>query len=124
MVDHRLPDGKCGPLNAEADFNSHIVHKDISLRTREVASLAHSRQHRVFFTHADFHPLNILIDQGRLSGIVDWECAGFFPEYWEYTKAIYGARSKKEMEKLWRLAFDEDYETELRAEQLLVSETP
>ncbi|KAK0229311.1 hypothetical protein EDD85DRAFT_940070 [Armillaria nabsnona] len=35
--------------------------------------------HDIVFTHGD------LWDQGHVSGIVDWECAGWQPEYWEYT---------------------------------------
>jgi hypothetical protein len=26
---------------------------------------------------------------GRLAGIVDWENAGWYPEYWDYTKAYF-----------------------------------
>lgn len=33
---------------------------------------------------------NILVEHGKLSGMVDFGCAGFYPEYWEYTKGIYG----------------------------------
>lgn len=119
MIDHRLLDGKCGPINAEADFNDHLVHKYVSPETRNSIASAHSRQHHYFFTHADLHPSNILIDQGRLSAILDWECAGFFPEYWEYTKAMYGVWREKPMEKMWRRALggDEEYEVELKAEQ-------
>ncbi len=29
---------------------------------------------------------------GRVTGIVDWECAGWYPEYWEYTKAHFAVR--------------------------------
>lgn len=49
--------------------------------------------HDIVFTHADLNMRNILVDEdGKLSGIVDWECAGWYPEYWEYTKAHFGAR--------------------------------
>jgi len=27
--------------------------------------------------HNDFHPANILLDQGRFSGVIDWECSQF-----------------------------------------------
>lgn len=43
----------------------------------------------VFFAHADLNPANVLIHNGRLSGFVDWEFAGWYPEHWEYTKACY-----------------------------------
>lgn len=56
------------------------------------------KNHDVVFTHADVNPRNILIDlynlpgrtrDSRVSGIVDWEFAGFYPEYWEYTKSLF-----------------------------------
>ncbi|KAL4871201.1 hypothetical protein BDV12DRAFT_164385 [Aspergillus spectabilis] len=37
----------------------------------------HSRQHKLFFMPSGFHSPNILISRGRLSGIVDWGCAGY-----------------------------------------------
>jgi thiamine kinase-like enzyme len=77
------------------------------------------------FTHADLHPSNILIDRGRLSGIVDWECAGFYPEYWEFTKLMYGAERFREIKHIIRDAFTEDnYEGALEAEILLWNDTP
>ncbi|KAF2821009.1 hypothetical protein CC86DRAFT_411325 [Ophiobolus disseminans] len=42
-------------------------------------------------THGDLGPLNILVeskDTVRISGIVDWETAGMYPEYLEYVQAF------------------------------------
>lgn len=39
------------------------------------------------FTHGDLSSLNILAKGDRVVGIVDWETAGWFPPYWEYTTA-------------------------------------
>ena len=37
------------------------------------------------FTHADVAPRNIMVDgRGRITGIIDWEHAGWYPDYWEY----------------------------------------
>jgi Ser/Thr protein kinase RdoA (MazF antagonist) len=50
---------------------------------------------RICLTHGDLHLGNILViissdepRQVRISGIVDWEQAGWYPEYWEYCKAM------------------------------------
>jgi hypothetical protein len=46
----------------------------------------------VVFTHSDLHRKNIMITTTtptRLLSIVDWEQAGWYPEYWEYCKATY-----------------------------------
>lgn len=42
------------------------------------------------FTHADLNPHNIFVRDGRVAGIIDWEFAGWYPSYWEYTLAWYG----------------------------------
>lgn len=39
------------------------------------------------FTHGDLSSLNILAKGDEVVGIVDWETAGWFPSYWEYTTA-------------------------------------
>ncbi|KAI1136853.1 kinase-like protein [Hypoxylon sp. FL0543] len=41
------------------------------------------------FTHADLNPCNILVRGGQVVGIIDWEVAGWYPPYWEYTSACY-----------------------------------
>ncbi|EJU02338.1 kinase-like protein [Dacryopinax primogenitus] len=35
------------------------------------------------FTHGDIAPHNILIEGGRISGLIDWETSGWMPHYWE-----------------------------------------
>lgn len=42
------------------------------------------------FTHGDLNPFNILVQDGRVVSIVDWEFAGWYPNYWEYTSAWFG----------------------------------
>lgn len=38
------------------------------------------------FTHGDISPGNILIDGGKISYVLDWEFAGFYPKCWIYIK--------------------------------------
>lgn len=51
---------------------------------------SHSKSHSIYFTHSNLPPTNILVEDGKLAGIVDFGCSGFLPEYWEYTKMMYG----------------------------------
>ncbi|KAK0186166.1 kinase-like domain-containing protein, partial [Armillaria mellea] len=44
--------------------------------------------HDIVFTHGDLWDHNIMVDQGHITGIVDWEWAGWLPEYWEYTSIL------------------------------------
>lgn len=67
------------------------------------------RGHRVTFTHADLNSRNILVEKVpletglereaettglslsgpyRITGIVDWESAGWYPAYWEYASMV------------------------------------
>lgn len=39
-------------------------------------------------THGDLSPTNIIVDGGVVTGIVDWERSGFWPEYAEYAFAM------------------------------------
>ncbi|RAK73768.1 aminoglycoside phosphotransferase family protein [Aspergillus fijiensis CBS 313.89] len=54
-----------------------------------VARKLDQRRYRMVFTQGDFMAHNILVgDDGHLSGMLDWESAGWYPEYWEYTTAM------------------------------------
>ena len=37
--------------------------------------------------HGDLSSFNIIADDDKVTGIIDWETAGWMPEYWEYTSA-------------------------------------
>lgn len=125
LTDHRFPSGTCGPFHLISEFNAFLVHSYVREETKDKIAAVHTSQYRSVFTHADLHPSNILIDRGRLSGIVDWESAGFYPEYWEVTKLMYGAERFPEIQHIIRDAFTEDnYEGELEAERLLWYDTP
>lgn len=48
---------------------------------------------KIVLTHGDLHPRNIMVkkdDTGNfsISGVVDWEMGGWYPEYWEELKAL------------------------------------
>lgn len=41
------------------------------------------------FTHGKVAPRNIMVNQsGHITGIVDWELAGWYPDYWEYANIM------------------------------------
>ncbi|KAF5646163.1 kinase [Fusarium sp. NRRL 52700] len=85
--DPRIRDGNpIGPFEDEASFSQYLYHPDDPAR----------RGHQTVFTHADLNLRNILVDKvtrldgtrgWAISGIVDWENSGFYPEYWDCTKA-------------------------------------
>ncbi|KLP14639.1 uncharacterized protein LW94_8072 [Fusarium fujikuroi] len=43
---------------------------------------------RFVLTHGDLSPRNIMLDGSTITGIIDWELSGFYPEYVEYAVAM------------------------------------
>ncbi|KAJ4308777.1 hypothetical protein N0V84_011893 [Fusarium piperis] len=39
------------------------------------------------FTHGDLTNVNIMVQDGHLTGILDWESAGYYPTWWEFVSA-------------------------------------
>ncbi|KAH6856237.1 kinase-like domain-containing protein [Chaetomium sp. MPI-CAGE-AT-0009] len=108
-----------GPFADEAAFSQCVRFSDEPSR----------RGHRIVFTHADLNPRNILVDRfvrrdgstgWRVTGIVDWETAGYYPEYWDYTKALFeGFRWRRRYVRMVHRVFAAfgDYSRELDVER-------
>lgn len=80
-----------GPFDSEQQFNEFIlgdIVKSAPDILRHYAKYALMENHDIVFTHSDFSPRNILVDGGRVTAILDWEYAGWYPEYWEYIQAF------------------------------------
>ncbi|KAB8221150.1 kinase-like domain-containing protein [Aspergillus novoparasiticus] len=55
------------------------------------------------FTHGDLTNVNIVVHNGNLSGILDWESSGYFPVWWEFTATGIGlGQDDKEWKELLR----------------------
>lgn len=124
IIDHRMPDGGGGPFISESDFNNHLTSHLRCSSAEAVGEENVLKDHRSYFTHSDFHSTNLLVDRGRLSGIIDWECAGYMPEYWEFTKAMWTTLQDPVLESIFRRAFGHCYESELSVERKLWRYTP
>ena len=60
-----------------------------------------------------------MVKNGKITGIIDWEFAGWYPEYWNYTKVHYGHRPIRQD---FYDVFDKTattYPTELTAERAI-----
>lgn len=97
--DHRLGHNTWGPFKTVADFHTHVRFgqplEDWEHPSWRAVTEVHGKPegaYKVRFSHADLSPRNILVDPktGRITGIIDWEFGGWYPEYWEYTKMLYG----------------------------------
>jgi len=96
-------------LRTEAEFNDFLLQHPKKTVNSWVKMLRSSMKddHRIVMTHGDLHPRNIMVTlddsqaipvQGevmltehkvvRVSSIIDWEAAGWYPESWEFVKAV------------------------------------
>lgn len=94
--DHRLGSERFGPFQSIGDFHKFIRRGDPLREWAHHVSVTnvHGRSHSYVtkLTHGDLSPENIMIQNGKISAIVDWEFCGWFPEYWEYIKIYFGYR--------------------------------
>ncbi|MCJ1437622.1 hypothetical protein MMC27_007009 [Xylographa pallens] len=96
LYDIRLPDslggrGRFGPFKTISDFHRYLRrgvegHQEQSAEIKDLIKV-HEGTWPICFTHADLSSLNILARGDEVVGIVDWETAGWYPSYWEYTSA-------------------------------------
>lgn len=94
----RVPKHIMGPFSSENGLNDFLIRpaSHYLLKTshafdeaRVIANEIREIPHRVTFTHGDLVIHNILVGRdGHLFGILDWESAGWLPEYWEFTTAM------------------------------------
>jgi hypothetical protein len=88
---HDLPDGtfffeeRCGPFSSHAELWTHMgefgqdeYETEVDAATRSIMDADPIR-----FVHADLRMYNVLIHEGHVSGIIDWEDAGWFPSSWQ-----------------------------------------
>lgn len=97
-----------GPYQSEEDFNEGIVQAlrdrlrpEVLAREDDEDSIFFTseyilyqtvrglRGHEIVFTHGDLHTSNILVRPDGTPVILDWGLAGFWPEYWEFYRAMF-----------------------------------
>lgn len=92
----RIPFHLGGPFDDEEQLNDYLIDPASTegyktpLAYEKALSRAkalRSIPHKIVFTHGDLASHNILVHNGHLSAILDWEAAGWLPEYWEFTTA-------------------------------------
>ncbi|KAJ8482001.1 hypothetical protein ONZ51_g5642 [Trametes cubensis] len=100
-----------------------LIFEDRVPALRRLAEPVLEKHHRICFTHADLHAQNILVrDDGQLAGIIDWEHAGWYPEYWEYTMIEYHMPNRPLLQLFWDTVHpfgEEPYTEELALEWAL-----
>jgi hypothetical protein len=91
----------CGPFPTTAALAQHFKQQLIEAEYRSANGLApapgcQSLDESIFapliFTHNDLSIFNILLDDNGQLWIVDWNCAGFYPTWFEYLGMRFGSR--------------------------------
>ena len=83
------------PIRSIAEFEDFIFSNPLfggSVYIRLLRTMSQSHTPDIVFSHGDLRPANIVVlpdQQGNysISGILDWEMSGFYPDYWESVKA-------------------------------------
>jgi len=101
LFDPRILDGELGfgPFEKQEDFNLFLrggsQKESVPAGFPEVAKfidMQARKHHSVCFTHGDAHCFNIMVRKkwfGKLEAVlIDFETAGFYPDYWEYVTAM------------------------------------
>ncbi|KZF22383.1 hypothetical protein L228DRAFT_283534 [Xylona heveae TC161] len=98
-----------GPIVNEAQFNDFLLTEAHAHPTLvELIRSCLPENHLIVMTHGDLHPRNLIVNNEedvRISGIIDWESGGGYPEYWEYVKAFHMALLSKDKD--WHLFLPE-----------------
>ncbi|KIY64176.1 hypothetical protein CYLTODRAFT_425459 [Cylindrobasidium torrendii FP15055 ss-10] len=120
-VEHKLHPVKDVPTFHQLLLDQ-VGWKDIRLpRILLIGEKVLTRHYEIRFAHSDLNPTNILIKDGRLAAIIDWEMAGWYPEYWEYTMLHLQNRNRKPLAMFWRHVnpCGRQYDEELKFERAL-----
>ncbi|KAH8077884.1 kinase-like protein [Cristinia sonorae] len=123
--DGRVSSMPFGPFDDEAGFNDHLIRAAELYLADEILNdirASMTDDHRICFTHGDLTPRNIIVrDDGTIAAVIDWEYAGWYPEYWETVKALYCTMVVKDdrWDKAVRDFIPGNYERELQIDKSL-----
>ena len=119
-ADARRDTNRGGPFSSQADFVGFLLSNTIAKAPKIYTKMLReqlSTPHKIVLTHGDLSPKNILVRDGRIVGILDWEFAGWYPEYWEFVQFFRGVHS--EYREYSDIIFDPLYPGELMADHFL-----
>ncbi|KAJ5784020.1 uncharacterized protein N7518_009697 [Penicillium psychrosexuale] len=114
-----------GCISNEHEFNEFLTSHPHRTRTGNIAMIRSYLEddHKILLAHGDLHPRNIMVvtslhdpvvDAAPLKeplcttngilpspAILDWEMCGWYPEYWEYVKALNTIIPGNDMDDWW-----------------------
>ena len=109
-----LRNGFTSPVTSEMGEKS-----DQDAAIDRMCQIQDRRNYTTKLTHGDFNSQNIIVRDNKVVGIIDWEMAGWYPDYWEFCSAwhvnAYDDFWRAEVEKILD---GHDYGEELEAEKI------
>ncbi|KAJ7718798.1 kinase-like domain-containing protein [Mycena metata] len=104
FISYRIGDPPVGPFADVAEFHAQpfcaVSTEDADERIQSLVAERAARKYYNHLTHGDLLPHNILTDHAyHPTGLIDWECAGWLPEYWELASST---RAPFERMYIWR----------------------
>jgi thiamine kinase-like enzyme len=123
----RVPFHKMGPFDNELEMNEHLRYPACRYQTSQEEferNLSTAKQmdnltHRIVFSHGDLQSHNVLVHDGHVSGILDWEAAAWMPEYWDVRTLMMMPWKEPEMCQLMTETYGDQYKDELECERAL-----
>jgi aminoglycoside phosphotransferase (APT) family kinase protein len=82
---------RCNMNDASAFFDKDAVPWVTTEERNEVRRLLdmqQSKQHSICFTHGDANSTNILVKNGKVVALIDFEVSGWYPEYWSVVSTL------------------------------------
>ncbi|KAL2021796.1 hypothetical protein VTK56DRAFT_6570 [Thermocarpiscus australiensis] len=83
-----------GPFDTLAELHHWLVRPPKRLEAQTIywhqITTQLGADYPIVFTHGDLAARNILVRDGHIVAILDWEFAGWYPEYWDYVFALRG----------------------------------
>ncbi|CAA7263959.1 unnamed protein product [Cyclocybe aegerita] len=110
-----------GPFKTVAEFHDHLLEVSKYYDERNLGTIRSqmSDDCRIVFTHGDLAARNIFVKGDKVVAIIDWEHAGWYPEYWEYVKAKYTHDMDEDWDQAIRDMIPGDYEKEWKLDKNL-----
>ncbi|PGG99206.1 hypothetical protein GX51_06400 [Blastomyces parvus] len=80
-----------GPFDSETAFNAFLAHGLAGPHNL-------TEHHAIHFAHGNLSPRNIMVNKrGRITAILDWEWAGWFPQYWDVVRMLVDVPGNRQM---------------------------
>ncbi|KAF1918234.1 kinase-like domain-containing protein [Ampelomyces quisqualis] len=112
-----------GPYGDEETFNTSFYFdlvKTIPVPIRAALYQQLRNDHRIVFSHGDLAQHNILVKEGQITGLLDWEYSGWYPEHWDYIKFFERPCKYRDWKDRAKEIFPQCYDSELAYHQAIL----